>query len=208
MRKTIQLLAVITISAFITTSCGGGDMSSASPKEVLITFFERLSKKDIAGARQLATKESETVLNTMETAFEKFKDMAEKQEDMAEDFKHVEFGEAKITGDVAMVPVKDTKKNEEFEMPLKKEDGSWKVDFSPASILRMAREKGDGNEDLENMDPATMERNMRMADSAMKNLDPETMKKAMEMADSALKNMTPEQREQMKDLMEQFKEKK
>lgn len=161
-------------------------MNSAGPKEVLVSFFERLSKKDLTGAGELATKESQTTISMMKTAFEmaeKYKDLADKKEtdDMAEDFKHVEFGDAVITGDAAVVPVKDTKNNKSFDVPLKKEEGGWKVDFSPATVQKIARDNAEpGDDSMENMDPEAMKRSMEMADSLMKNMDPEKMKEMQE----------------------------
>jgi hypothetical protein len=206
MQKTIKLFTVLIASSLVIAGCGGGAMSNSSPREVTLAFFERLSKKDIEGAKKLATKESESTMNMMKTAFEmaeKFKGLSdETKEDMTEEFKNIEISEGKITGDNAVVPVKNTKKNEEFEIPLKKEEGSWKVDFSPSTVSKMGKNKGG-----EDVDPEEMEKGMKMADSMMKNMDPEKMKQALAGIDSMVQNMTPEQKEKMKEMMEKFKEK-
>ena len=53
----------------------------------------------------------------------------------------MEFGDARIEGDKATVPVKDKKTGESTNFTLKKEEGKWKVAFDKASIMQMATDK-------------------------------------------------------------------
>jgi hypothetical protein len=71
-----------------------------------------------------------------------------KEKDNAEDFKNMVVGDAKIDGSNATVSVTNKKKNETVEFPLKKEDGSWKVDFSMGTLMKMGMDKAkeDGTE--------------------------------------------------------------
>lgn len=195
MKKIMRFFPALAIMIFA-AGCGGGSMSSAGPKEVLTTFFERLSKKDIEGATELATKDSKSTMDLMKKGMdmaENMKGMAPedtKEKDPAEEFKKVEIGDARIDGDNAYVPFKSEKAS--FEFPLKKEDGAWKVDFSMATLMKMGMQQmqnhnmmneGDDSSNMENYDPEKMQENikkgMEMMDSIKKNMDTEKLQEAM-----------------------------
>jgi hypothetical protein len=199
MKKILSFLLIMIPMLVIVTSCNNS-ASNMGPKEVLAAFFEKLSQKDIEGASKLATKDSKSTLDMMKKGLEmaeKMKDQADPKEDPAAEFKDVEIGEAKINGDVATVPVKNKKKGEEIEMPLKKEDGAWKVDFSMTTLMKMGAEqrekKGLTDDDM---------------DSGMEGMDSVKIRQGLEMADSMLKNMDPEKIKQMQEAMEKLKEQK
>jgi len=189
MKKIILVIALLPVLFFV--GCGGS-MKNADPKEVMTEFFKKLSQKDIDGAAKLATKDSKATLDMIKKGFdmaEKMKGSTETQEDPTEEFKNVEIGEAKIDGDVATVPFKNTKKNAEFEFPLKKEDGAWKVDFSMATLMKMGMEQNskqgqmdDGTDTLEKKDynPEDIQKGLEMADTMLKQLDPEKIKELQE----------------------------
>ena len=146
---------------------GGGD-----PRTVLISFFEALEKKDIVTARKYATKESESMLNMIETAMKMAPDSI-KQKDY--NVKNMEFGDPAINGDQATVPVKDKKSgNEATNFILKKEDGNWKVAFDKITMTEMAKTKMKGMK-KEHLDALTdsskkmMQEMSKMADT-LKNL--------------------------------------
>ena len=133
MKKMIQSLLMVTAAAVMLAACKGGGVNGSDPKAVLSEFFQRMSKKDIDGAAKLATKDSKATMDMMKKGMEMAEKMgkdAKKEDDMSEDFKDVEIGEAKITGETATVAFTNKKKGQTFDFPLKKEDGSWKVDFS------------------------------------------------------------------------------
>ena len=126
------LFALIVLSAIIFTGC----KSSGDPKAVLGQFFDALSKKDMVAARKLATTDSKSMLDLMERGM---KTDTKETEKYSKD--KMEFGEAKIEGDKATVPVKDKASGETMNYTLKKEGGAWKVAFDKTSIMSMGMEK-------------------------------------------------------------------
>jgi hypothetical protein len=178
MKKTTQLfLAMMAMTAIAFTSCGGG---SNDPKTVVKNFFEKLSKKDVDGAAKYATASSKSTLDMMKKGLEMADKMPKesKEKDPSEEFKNMEFGEARISGDTAYVPV--GKKGEKTsDIPLVKEDGKWKVDFSMGTLMKMGNDgKDDSMEDLDHLDSDSVKQEVnRLTDSITQNLDsvlPET----------------------------------
>jgi Domain of unknown function (DUF4878) len=131
-----KLLLAITVTAsllFASCNAGGGD-----PKTVLLSFMDAMGKKDIAAAKKLATKDSEQMFGLMEMGMK----MAKDSKDMDQfDKTKMEFGEAKIEGDKATIPVKDKSSGESTNFILKKESGSWKVAFDKSSLMQMGTDK-------------------------------------------------------------------
>ena len=134
MKKILFAIALVTSTMFI----GCNSDKSGDPKAVLTQFFDALSKKDIEAARKLATKDSKSMIDMMEMGMNMSKD--NKDTDKF-DKSSMEFGEVKIEGDKATIPVKEKKSGESLNYILKKEDGSWKVAFDKASIMSMGMEK-------------------------------------------------------------------
>ena len=132
-----MLLAVAVTTSLLIASCnsGGGD-----PRTVLVAFFEALSKKDIAGAKKLATKDSEPMFSMLEMGMSMNKDKDNKEMDKFDKSK-MEIGEAKIDGDRATVNVKEKESGEGTNFILKKESGNWKVAFDKATMMQMGAEK-------------------------------------------------------------------
>lgn len=170
-----KLLAACSFAALISllTSCGGG---AGNPKATLESFFEALGKKDIAKARTLATAESKTMLDLMETGMKMAKDDKE-FEKYGKD--NVEFGEAKIEGDHASIPVKDKKSGESINYQLKKEGGQWKVAFDKNSVMQMGMEKmkEGGAEGLDSLNKGLDE---------LKNINVDSLKEGLEKGKEAL----------------------
>lgn len=128
---SLFILSVLNIAGCKTG--GGGD-----PKEVLIRFFDALSKNNIEGARNLATKESKSLIDMMEMGMK----MGKENNSMNKfDEGKMEFGKAIINGDKATIPVKEKTSGETLNYTLKKEDGSWKVAFDKSSMMQMGMEK-------------------------------------------------------------------
>ncbi len=194
MKKLNILLAAIVLMSAAFTGCSG---SSGDPKAVLVAFFDKMSKKDLDGAAKLATKESKSTMEMMKKAIEmgeKFKDTNAKEEDPVEDFNNMVIGDAKIDGDNATVSVTNKKKNETFDFPLKKQDGSWKVDFSMATLAKMG------------MDNAKKEGGMDQKDiDDLKNFNMDSLTKGLKTLDTVLKKITPEDMEKMKKMGEEMK---
>jgi len=129
------LLAIVLLSSITFIGCDSG---KGDPKAVLLQFFDALSKKDMEAARKLATKDSKSMIDMMEMGMNMSKDNKETEKF---DKASMEFGEVKIEGDKATIPVKEKKSGESLNYILKKEDGTWKVAFDKASMMNMGMEK-------------------------------------------------------------------
>lgn len=150
--KKIQFTFLITgICALLIAGCKGKDsVASDDPKAVITAFFDKMAKKDIDGAAKLCTKESQSTLDIikkgMDAAESMKSDTAKKEE---EDFKDMVVGDAKIDGDKATVAVSNKKDKKTVDFPLKKENGSWKVDFTMGTLMKMGMDEASKNgEDL------------------------------------------------------------
>jgi len=132
MKKILFIAFIATTTLFFSCKSGGGD-----PKAVIGQFFEALSKKDMTAARKLATADSKQMLDMMEMGMKSEKDNDSEKYDATK----MEFGEAKIDGDKATVPVKDKASGETMNYTLKKEGGDWKVAFDKSSIMSMGMDK-------------------------------------------------------------------
>ncbi|MGJ7030405.1 DUF4878 domain-containing protein [Niabella hirudinis] len=214
-KKTIQLLPFVLLLVAGIMSCQSGN----DPKAVLISFFEKLAKKDIDGAAKLATKDSKSTLDMIKKGM----DMAQKMDtsalknDPTKEFRDVEFGVPRISGDTAYIKVSSkSNKQEPSEIALVKENGQWKVDFSMASLMKMGADKMKENEGMEHPDvsPEQIERAQQMTDSMLKNADPKKLKELQEMmnseqaqktADSLLKQIDPQKVEELRKSLEKAK---
>lgn len=186
----MQSLFLFAGAAMLIVSCNNKGASS-DPKAVLVEFMKRLSEKDIDGAAKLATKDSKAALDMMKKAIdmgEKMKDDSKEEEDPTAEFKDVEIGEAKITGETALVPFKSKKEKESIDFPLKKEDGAWKVDFSMATLMKMGKDKASQEGGMEGMNESGEDVNVSAED----------IQKSMQAVDSLMKD--PKTQEAMKAL--------
>ncbi|MBK8139949.1 MAG: DUF4878 domain-containing protein [Chitinophagaceae bacterium] len=201
MKKVMNSIFAVAVTALVITGCKGKDGVADNPKAVLVAFFERMAKKDLEGAAKLATKDSKSTMDMMKKAMdmaEKMKGTEKTEEDPAEDFKNMVVGDAKIDGSNATVSVTNKKKNETVDFPLKKEDGSWKVDFSMGTLMKMGMDKA--KEDGTEINPEDIDK--------MKDFNMDSLKKGFETIDSALKSMDPKQMDQMKDAMKELEKMK
>jgi len=171
MKKLFMAFAIAVGTVFF-IGCGG---SAGDPKATLTSFFDALSKKDIEGARKLATADSKQMLDMMEMGMKMDKGNTESEK---YDKSRMEIGEPKIDGDKATVAVKDKKEGESVNFTLKKEQGTWKVAFDKASIMQMATdkmaEKGMNTDSLKN------------AMDEMKNINIDSVKEAIDKGKDAL----------------------
>jgi hypothetical protein len=176
MKKSIYGI-VIFLSVFI-CSCKTSS-SDGDPKQALSQFMDALSKKDINTARSLATADSKQVLDMMESVMKNDSTASSEYDNST-----MQFGEAKVEGDKATVPVKETKSGETINYSLKKEEGKWKVAFDKSTLMTIAmdkmQEKGTNPMDsikgqLEKMDDAELDTLKKGLKDAMKMID--TMKK-------------------------------
>ncbi len=134
MKKILLAILMLSTVTFFSCKSGGGD-----PKATLVSFFDALSKNDMEAARKLATKDSKSMIDMIEMGMK----MGKEKDKEANKFdkSKMEFGEAKIDGDKATIPVKETTSGETLNYILKKEDGAWKVAFDKASMMNMGMEK-------------------------------------------------------------------
>jgi Domain of unknown function (DUF4878) len=199
MKRIFMAAAVIATVLFTGCKSGGGD-----PKTVLLAFFEAMSKKDIAAAKKLATKDSEQMFSLMEMGMNMAKGTKDDGMDKFDKTK-MEFGEAKIDGDKATVEVKDKEKGEAVNFILKKESGDWKVAFDKASMMQMGAEKmkeqgmegaadsiASGLDKLKNMNPDSLADKMKEGMDKIKEIqeqNPEALKKLEEAAKEAAKKV-------------------
>lgn len=203
MKQTVTFFVAAAAMMLAITGCKGKGAVADDPKAVVMAFFERMANKDIDGAAKLATKDSKAALDMMKKGMEmaeKFKDMkTDKDEDPAEEFASMEFGETKVDGDNATVSVYNKKKDDNFDFPLKREDGSWKVDFSMSTLMKMGMDKA--NEKRMNGMDENDEDDMNDAMEKMKNFNMDSLQKGLKMLDSTLKTIDPEKMKQMQDVL-------
>ena len=100
----------------------------------------------------------------------------------------MEFGEVKIEGDKATIPVKEKKSGESLNYILKKEDGTWKVAFDKASMMNMGMEKmnekginpadsiGNALEELKNLNMDSLKDGMKEGMKALDSIKTEAEK--------------------------------
>lgn len=175
MKKIILAVAVMSTAFLFSCKSGGSD-----PKAVLTSFFEALSKKDIAAARKLATEDSKSMLDMVEMGMKMSNDTKETEK---YDKNNMEFGDVKIDGDKATVPVKEKKSGETLNYSLKKVNGEWKVAFDKSSVMSMGMEKLN-----EKGVDAGAEVNKAMDE--LKDVNPDSLKAGLEEATKALDSMS------------------
>lgn len=133
MKKIILSAAVLLAFGII-----GCKSSSSDPRGVLMSFIDALGRKDIEGAKKYATKDSEAMLGMIQMGMS----MAPKEtKDSTYDKDNLEFGDAKIEGDKATVPVKNKRSGDITNYTLKKEGGAWKVAFDKSTMMQMGTDK-------------------------------------------------------------------
>lgn len=171
MKKIFLAAIVFTAICFSSCKSGGGD-----PKAVLSEFFQALADKNMEKARKLSTADSKSMLDMMEMAMK----TENKEETQKYDKTNMEYGEAKIDGDMATVPVKEKTSGETLNYTLKKESGSWKVAFDKASIMSMGMDK-------------MKEKGVDMSDSLdaeeMKNMNIDSLKEGLKKGSQTLDSL-------------------
>jgi hypothetical protein len=173
--KKIFLIAIAGM-ILIFSGCKSG---SADPKTVLIEFMTRLSERDFDGARKLATADTKIMLDRLE------KGMKTNTNDLEKfDKEKMEFGETKIEGDRAIVPVKEKESGEALNFILKKESGSWKVAFDKSTFIPMG---------IDAMDGVHISDSVKSAIEQMKNINMDSLENALKegskMMDSVAKEL-------------------
>lgn len=207
MKKITNVLFLAGAIALLAVGCKGKDKVANDPKTVIAAFFEKMAKKDVDGAAKLCTKDSKSTMDMMKKGMEAAEKMGTMKDakDDSEDFKNVEFGEAKIDGDNATVAITNKKKGQALDFPLKKEGGEWKVDFTMATLMKMGMNEMNKNGENPFGDEETKE-----GDDSMKDLDKmmnsDTLKESLNKAKEMLEKIKPEDIEKAKEMMEKMKQ--
>jgi hypothetical protein len=184
-----MLFAAALVASVCIIGCKNND--SGNPTEVLIQFFDAMSKQDKVKIKELTTAESSSMISLMEIGMDKSGKDMEKF-----DKSKMEFGTAVINGDNAKVPVKEKGKGETTNFSMKKEAGKWKVAFDKASMMEMAtgkmNDKGidisdsltDAVDKLKSMNLDSMTDEIK---KGMKDINTDEMKKEMDKAMEEIK---------------------
>jgi hypothetical protein len=202
MKKITNVLFLAGAIALLAVGCKGKDKVANDPKTVITAFFEKMAKKDIDGAAKLCTKDSKSTMDMMKKGMEAAEKMGTMKDakDDSEDFKNVEFGEAKIDGDNATVAITNKKKGQALDFPLKKEGGEWKVDFTMATLMKMGmnemnksgdnpfKDETDTNSGLDNMNADSLTESLEKAKEMLEKIKPEDIEKAKEMMEKMKQN--------------------
>lgn len=175
MKKILLIVAFASSISFL-VSCKNS--ANDDPKNVLINFFDALGKKNIEEAKKLATPEAKTLLDKMAHMFDTSKSSTEPN---SFERSNLEFGDEKIEGDSATIPVKFKDLGQTAITNLKKEKEGWKVDLNLEFMMQLIadhpKETGIDSLSLEDMKNI----NIDSFDAAMK--------KGLPAADSLLKKM-------------------
>ncbi|HUS01966.1 MAG TPA: hypothetical protein VMY77_09575 [Chitinophagaceae bacterium] len=135
MKKII--LSAIVLLVLGVTGCKNNN-NTGDPRAVLMSFMDALGKKDIENAKKYATKDSEGMLGMIQFGMTMAPDSTT---DKMYDKSNIEFGNAKIDGDKATVPVIIKNSGDTLNFSLNKESGSWKVAFDMFTMMQMGKEK-------------------------------------------------------------------
>ena len=174
MKRVLYCLAI----CFIVLS--GCKTSGGDPKKVLSQFFEALHARDIPTARKYATEDSKSMLDMMEMGMKMEKD-ATKEDDKFSPA-DMQYGDAKIDGDKAVISVKNLKGGETMDYSLKKVKGEWKVAFDKATMMSKGIEKM-GEKGINPMDSISKGIN------ELKKMDKDSLKKEINEGMKALDSM-------------------
>ena len=164
------MASTLLCAGILLKSCTGG--AGSDPKTTLSAFFEALGKKDLDGARKLATADSKSMIDMIAMGMNMSKDKDSHEMEKFDKTK-MEFGDALIQGDKATVPVKDKSSGEVTNFTLKKESGAWKVAFDKSSMMEMGMDK------MKQKDPGAMDSLSNKLDE-LKNMNTDSMKEIMQ----------------------------
>ena len=174
------LFAAIVMMSIAFVSCKSAD--SMKPEEVLSSFFDALGKKDIEKAKELSTPDSKMILDMLSSAL---KMDTSAMGGAMYDKNTMKFGEPKIDGDAASIPVTETKSGAVVNYKLKKINGAWKVAFDKNSLMQTGMEAAGENKDLLNKDgdvgdSTDIEQRMKDAKEELGNMNMDSLKRELE----------------------------
>jgi len=132
-----KILFALLVFMAATTGCNTAK-DSGDPKIVVEKFVDAVSRKDMATVRSLSTADSKFMIDQMESSMN---NNGGEIKNFQFDKSKVQLGDAVISGDNATVPVTELKSGESIDLPLKKENGEWKISFDMSSMMNMAMKK-------------------------------------------------------------------
>ena len=139
MKKITLSIFGIFFAALLLYSCKSAVQNE--PKAVAQAFFEELAKQNLDGAAQYATKESKQTIDIMKKSLKASKQDAVADSSATDPFKNLVFSDAKIDGDKASIEVyNQISPDATYQViPLIKQEGMWKVDFSMKTLIAMGK---------------------------------------------------------------------
>ncbi len=173
------LFALTILSVVVFASCKTA--SNMKPEEVLSEFFDALGKKDLKRATELATPDSKMVLDMLASALK----MDTSAMGAMYDKNTMKFGDTKIEGDAASVPVTESKSGAVVNYKLKKINGAWKVAFDKASLMQTGMEAAGDNKDLMNnegnaTDTLDIEENLKQGQEELDKMNMDSLKRELQ----------------------------
>lgn len=137
-KKLMKRIFIITLSLVILTLPGCKHKDSDDPRKVLSDFFDAIAKKNIDAAKKLTTDDSEPIMNMAQMAMQ---NMPDNSQLIQYEKENIELGDPVITGDNAIVPVKDKRLGETIDFTLKKEKSQWKVAINMSTLMQLVQKK-------------------------------------------------------------------
>ena len=132
--KLVKSLALVVAAALMMTACGGGG-SSSTPSEVVEKFMQATMEFDFAKAKQYVTKEYQVAFDEIIAQFEtpEMKAQIDIMKAATQTAKFEIINETFDGDNAATVTVKVSVMGieQEDDMHLIKEDGSWKINQGP-----------------------------------------------------------------------------
>lgn len=141
MKKIVLPFFFMLMATVVFYSCTSVD--SNDPKAVAQAFFKNLADEDLDGAAKYASKESKQTLDLMKKTIDQQKQSKDTTNRPAKVFADLVFEDAKIDGEKATINIYNKLSPDATyqTIPLLKQDGAWKVDFSMKTLMGAAKQQ-------------------------------------------------------------------
>jgi hypothetical protein len=135
---------IVAVVALLFLFAGNVVAQEKDPAQTLSAFIEMLGKQDVAAARSLATQDSKPMLDMIEMGMTMMKNQAQQKGKTLPAFsmRMLAIGKPFVQGNHATVVASDASGKESITVPLRKENGEWKVVFNQSTLIKMAADKG------------------------------------------------------------------
>ena len=177
MLKWSSLAAIMLIMAACSSLTGN------NPTKVVEDFGKAMQSKDLDAASKFCTRESQSTFSLIKAGMDMAKKFGKGTEETDKVFNewnksNAKFCDAKITGDNATVAV-IIDGAEKQQIPLKKEDGVWKIDLSINGLIQ-------SNTETLKKDGGVSDEDMQKMQEAMKGMNSDSVKQIMQEAQKAM----------------------